>query len=183
MAASDYVFAGAVIRYQANLAGNTSYPSAMESAIRTQINSRASAINAQVVGSLISQQMESALGNGYSFNLQVNLKSNSDRGSIQDIRGDLDSALTSIGNLSNRGSAVTFISNPRKDGKQQPGTIPGPIQQDSYHSGDTVLGTTGQFWFDQIGQQVQGAVKALGQGSPMMWLGIGVVALILISRK
>jgi hypothetical protein len=177
MAGIDAVFPGAVVRYQANVRNNRpAYSGAFESAVRSAIYNRAGAIGANV-------QSYNLSGGDGEYNLQVNLQSTQARGSINDIAGDMGSGLTSVPDLTLRGQAISFIGNPRTDGQKQTGTIPGPIQGDTYHSGDTALGTAGQFWFDQIGQQVQGAVKAISEGSPMMWLGIGVVALILFSRK
>jgi hypothetical protein len=66
---------------------------------------------------------------------------------------------------------------------QQPAIPPAATGQDSYHSGDTVLGTAGSFWFEQLGEQFKGFASSLGQGSGLMWLGVGVVVFFLIAGK
>ena len=66
---------------------------------------------------------------------------------------------------------------------EQPAIPPAATGQDTYHSGDTVLGTAGAFWLEQIGAQFKGAALALTQGSGLMWLGVGVVVFLLMQKK
>ena len=66
---------------------------------------------------------------------------------------------------------------------QQPAIPPAATGQDTFHSGDTTLGTAGSFWLEQLGVQFKGMADALGQGSGLMWLGVGVVVLLLLNKK
>ena len=66
---------------------------------------------------------------------------------------------------------------------QQPPVPPAAVGTDTYHSGDTVLGTAGSFWFEQLGEQLKGAANALTQGSGLMWLGVGAVVFFLLTSK
>ena len=66
---------------------------------------------------------------------------------------------------------------------EQPPVPPAATGTDTYHSGDTVVGTAGAFWLEQLGEQFKGAAQALAQGSGLMWLGVGLVVFFLVAGR
>lgn len=168
---------GSIVRYQANVSAGDNYVPDWDSglsmpAVEQAIRGAAAGKGANVVGYSGTQ---SSANEG---NIQANIQTYIDRGSINDLKYDLDSAIQGLG-VTVRGSAVQLTS----PGGQVPGTIPAPIQGDNYHSGDTVLGTATSFWLDQIGQQVQGVFKSVSAGGPALWIGVGVVALLIFGNR
>lgn len=172
---ADYVFNGAVVWYSANLTAAADAKPYLQQIVQNSSS-------AYQVASIDVSSSESGVYGAAEFNVTANLKSRMDRNSINDIKANVDDALRGAG-AQIRASAVRFISNPRRDGQVQGGTIPGGVPKDTYHDNDTVIGNAAGFWLDQIGQQVRGLGTALTQGGSMMWLGIGVVILLVFGNR
>lgn len=196
---SNYVYAGNEVQFMANATGGIPYEKVNESldwgliasesegakrSIEQALRARASAINAAV-------NFLSVTGDLSGWAIQMNVTSRQDRGSIEDIRGDLGSALTSVGNLKIRSTAIRFVKGGLKPGQNPDNTIPGAKQTDTYHDKDTILGNTVEFYLKLAAEQLEGMGQALknaaglpqGISGTMVMVGAAAVVILLLNRR
>lgn len=182
------VMAGAVLKYSANIASGGGFsldwsfptlnpvgitPSPIPSSGALQ-----GAVSSGVGGNGSVSQFSYLPQSDYEGSLIAVINSTIQRGSEQDLKGDIDSSLSSL--VSIRSSNIAFVSNPAGGPTVGVGSmLPGG---DQYHAGDTILGTAAQFWAGGIGGQLKNLADGIVKGGPMVWLGVGVVALILLRR-
>lgn len=124
-------------------------------------------------------------------NITLNLQENLDRASEQDIASDLAIAAQRAGfTVRAVMAAVKVPASP--GGVPAPGTVPpGAGNIDSFHEGDTTLGTTLEFWLkgaaEIIPQQFSGITNALASAtglSPQVIgiAGIGLIVFLLLKK-
>ena len=184
---ADYVFAGAVVNYSANVNREGFFEGAARLAVyRSTFVSRFGAVKASAGAHYgVLRSSSNADAGSIAFSLKVA----GDMASINDIRSTMDAAVRGAG-FTLMASQVYFTSNPRRDGTKQPtvGT-PGADPATTVKPGGaggfgtkSVVPESGiaQFWGDTF---FKGDVSLFGVAIPKVLLLAGAGAAILIFKS
>lgn len=177
----DYAFAGARVNYDATT--KTDWP---QDCVFGSCISFASAMEAMRLGVSSTLDVSGEQDNEDSGSIHFEFTTRGDFNSIQDIRALVDGIAYSAG-VPVHASMVRFISNPRRDGGQQPPvntpgvdprytTVPPGGIDTTKPAGP--LATAGQFWFPQLNS----LASSIGLDSNTLVLLAAVGIIVLMKR-